>query len=65
MKPMSIEGSTGEGYSVIHQCISCGHKKKNKLADGKKGQDDMNVVFEIIKADVEAKLNASKKGKAK
>ncbi len=53
MKPLSIEGGTGEGYSVVHECIECGHKKKNKLAKG----DSEDVVLQIIKADVAKKLN--------
>jgi predicted RNA-binding Zn-ribbon protein involved in translation (DUF1610 family) len=45
MKPIEIEGSTGKDYSVVHQCIKCGHKKKNKLAK----TDNEDAVFKIIK----------------
>ena len=57
MRPVSIEGGTGEGYSVLHECIKCGHAKRNKLAPN----DDENVVLQIIKADVAKKLEASGK----
>ncbi len=60
MMPVSIEGGTGEGYSVVHECIKCGHKKKNKLAKGRGQSDNDDVVLEIIKADVAKKLNQPK-----
>ncbi len=53
MKPLSIEGTTGQGYSVVHECIKCGHRKKNGLSK----KDNEDVVLAVIKADVEKKLN--------
>ncbi len=53
MKPESIEGTTGQGYSVVHKCVKCGHTKKNLLAKN----DNEDAVLEIIKADVARKLN--------
>ncbi len=61
MKPVSIEGTTGPGYSVVHECVKCGHKKKNVLAKN----DNVDVVLEIIKADVARKLNLPNLPKAK
>lgn len=30
MKPVDFEIKNGE-YSVIHECVTCKHKKKNRL----------------------------------
>jgi DNA-directed RNA polymerase subunit M/transcription elongation factor TFIIS len=29
MEPVSVEGSTGEGYRIRHRCKTCGHEKIN------------------------------------
>lgn len=45
MKPLSIEGSTSSGYSILHECVLCGHTKRNKVAPN----DDQDKILSIIK----------------
>lgn len=44
MKPIEVE-IKGMEYSIIHQCIKCGHKKKNKTAP----DDNFDEVIKISK----------------
>ena len=42
MEPAGLEMKAGE-YVILHKCIRCGHKKKNKKASG----DNFDVVLKI------------------
>jgi len=42
MKPVEIEVKNGE-YAVLHTCASCGHTRKNKIAQN----DNMDEVIRI------------------
>jgi len=42
MKPVKIE-KKGVEYLISHECLKCGHKKKNKMAAG----DDFNKAAAI------------------
>jgi predicted RNA-binding Zn-ribbon protein involved in translation (DUF1610 family) len=44
MAPMDIEIKSGE-YIISHECIKCGHEKKNKTVEA----DDMDKIIEISK----------------
>ncbi len=33
MEPISVEGSTGEGYKIRHKCVKCGFEKRNSVSD--------------------------------
>lgn len=42
MEPISVEVSGGE-YSVIHECVNCKYRKKNKVSP----EDDFDVILGI------------------
>ena len=42
MKPADFEIKNGE-YSVIHECLTCGHKKKNRLSK----DDNIEILIKI------------------
>lgn len=44
MKPVEVEIKGGE-YSIIHQCVKCGYRKKNKTAPN----DDFDEIIKISK----------------
>lgn len=43
MKPMSIEGSTGKGYRIVHKCEKCDLIKRNIVADN----DDPDAIVAL------------------
>lgn len=44
MEPIAVEIKDGE-YDIVHECVKCGFKKKNKVAK----EDDFEKVVEISK----------------
>ena len=32
MKPVSVEVGKGGEYSIVHECVVCGYRKKNKIS---------------------------------
>ena len=44
MKPIDFEIKNGQ-YSVIHECVTCKHKKKNRLEK----DDDLEILINISK----------------
>lgn len=44
MKPVDFEIKNGE-YSVIHECVTCGHKKKNRLEK----DDNLEILINMSK----------------
>jgi hypothetical protein len=42
MKPVAVE-KKGDEYTVIQQCIVCGHKRKNKILK----EDNFDVVIKL------------------
>lgn len=45
MRPIRVEGSTGENYKVVHKCIICGHEKINRIEEG----DREGAILFVIK----------------
>jgi hypothetical protein len=43
MEPLEVE-KKGEEYIITHQCLECGHEKKNKSSLG----DDKEEIVELI-----------------
>lgn len=44
MKPIDIQVKKGE-FSVIHECLSCNHTKKNRLSK----DDNLEILLKITK----------------
>ncbi len=44
MKPVAIS-QKADSYIIIHKCVNCTHKKKNKLTEN----DNMDTVVELAK----------------
>lgn len=40
MEPVSIKYHSKKGYQITHECLSCGHKQNNIIAD----DDDYNLI---------------------
>jgi len=49
MKPLRIEGSSGsrgvEEYMIVHECVVCGHTKRNRVSTS----DNFDSVLAVIK----------------
>jgi len=43
MEPVSVEVGRGGEYSVIHGCVACKYRKKNKVSP----QDNFDVILSI------------------
>jgi len=44
MKPVEVQTKAGQSV-LLHECVLCGHQKKNKVAKG----DDFTKVIEVAK----------------
>lgn len=50
MEPAAIDQQAKKGFQVVHRCLNCGVKKKNKLAlDDPRQPDDFNTVLELCR----------------
>lgn len=46
MEPVSLEGSTGKGYTVTQKCQKCGFQRRNTIQE----QDDPEAVLALVRA---------------
>ena len=44
MHAIAVEGSDPEKLDLIHECLSCGKKQRNKIAS----DDDRDVIFALM-----------------
>jgi len=51
MEPVDISVE-GQEYSVVHKCVLCKYKKKNKIDKN----DDFNKILELVKKRVEGEM---------
>ncbi|MEM7231507.1 MAG: RNHCP domain-containing protein [Planctomycetota bacterium] len=48
MEPVSVKGSTGSGWTLLHRCVDCGHEQFNRTAlDDPRQPDDFDVLLQI------------------
>ncbi len=50
MKPIALEGGTNR-FVLVHQCVLCGHKKRNKVS----GDDNGDVLAAIAAGKISGK----------
>lgn len=48
MKPIEIKLNSKKGMQIIHQCLGCGERKANKVAEGDPQSDDINELINIM-----------------
>ena len=48
MRPVGIAYKRKKGYQIIHQCILCGTRSKNKVARDSMQSDDMNEIIKLM-----------------
>lgn len=53
MKPIDLEYSSKKGYQIIHQCLNCKKKQKNKVARDTIQEDDIIYLMYQLQANLD------------
>lgn len=50
MKPVGLEFKPKKGFQIVHECIKCGVRKVNKVAESTAEQDDTNLLIKFLRS---------------
>lgn len=47
MRPVGLRYNSAKGYQIVHQCVSCGERSVNRIADLTDQPDDWDEIIHL------------------
>jgi RNHCP domain-containing protein len=48
MRPIGVESRRGKGFVIVHECVACGFRRPNRVADDPLQSDDIAVITALM-----------------
>lgn len=48
MEPIGLQYNSQKGFQIIHECIRCGQRKVNRVAERTVQPDDINEILKLL-----------------
>jgi hypothetical protein len=48
MRPIQLEHHSAKGYMLVHQCLTCGTRRRNRIAQDAHQPDDLNQILTLM-----------------